>query len=139
MGSIIAVDSMIFIYLFEDDTRFIDEVHPILKNAERGKSSLITSVISVAETLSPTKYLVDKVTPTKIQQFFRETQGLTIYPVDWNIAVEAAFLRQKHRFLKTPDAIQLATALVYKATTFITNDTEFKKLSLPELTIKTLS
>lgn len=139
MGSIIAVDSMIFIYLFEDDTRFIDEVHPILKNAERGKGSLITSIISVAETLSPAKYLVDEVTPKKIQQFFSETQGLTIYPVDWNIAVEAAILRQKHRFLKTPDAIQLATAIVHKADIFITNDAKLKTLSLPGLTIQTLS
>ena len=138
MGSIIAVDSMIFIYLFEDDARFIDKVHPILKKAESGKSTLITSIISIAETLSPTKYLVDKITPMKIQQFFRESQGLTIFPVDWNIALEAALLRQKHRFLKTPDAIQIATAIVHEADTFITNDLKLKKLSLPGLTIQTL-
>ena len=130
---------MIFIYLFEDDARFIDEVHPILKNAESGKNGLITSVISVAETLSPSKYLVDKVTPTKVQRFFRETQGLIVYPVDWDIALEAARLRQKHRFLKTPDAIQLGTALVHRADVFLTNDIKLKRLSLPELTIQTLS
>lgn len=138
MGSIIAVDSMIFIYLFEDDARFIDQVHPILKKAESGKNSLITSIISIAETLSPTKYLTDKITPMKVQQFFRETQGLTVYPVDWNIALEAAHLRQKHRFLKTPDAIQIATAIVHEADLFMTNDLKLKSLSLPGLTIQTL-
>ncbi len=130
---------MIFIYLFEDDVRFIYKVLPILKRAESGKSALITSIISVAETLSPAKYLVDKITPTKVQRFFRETQGLTVYPVDWDIALEAARLRQKYRFLKTPDALQLGTALVHHAEVFLTNDVKLKKLSLPGLTIQTLS
>lgn len=139
MGSVVAVDSMIFIYLFEDDIRFIDKVHPILKNAERGGSSLITSVISVAETLSPSKYLSDNITPVKIQRFFHETQGLTVFPIDWNIAVEAAHLRCKNRFLKTPDSIQLATAMIHHADIFITNDVKLKNLSLPGISIRTLS
>ncbi len=130
---------MIFIYLFEDDARFIDAVHPVLKNAEQGKISLITSIISVLETLSPAKYLTDDETPAKIQQFFRETQGLTVYPVDWSVALETARLRQKHRFIKTPDAIQIATAVAHHAETFLTNDGQLQRMSLPGLAIRTLS
>ena len=51
---------------------------------------------------------------------------LQLVPVTIEIADKAAEFRAKYGF-KTPDAIQLGTALVEGATLFLTRDHEFRK------------
>jgi predicted nucleic acid-binding protein len=52
---------------------------------------------------------------------FRNFPHLSVVPVTDDIAERAAFLRA-HYNLKTPDAIQVATALVSGSRAFLTND-----------------
>jgi predicted nucleic acid-binding protein len=50
--------------------------------------------------------------------------NVTTLPVTHSVAQLAAELRAEHK-LKTPDAVQLATALSQHATIFMTNDRDF--------------
>jgi predicted nucleic acid-binding protein len=52
---------------------------------------------------------------------------ISIYDVNQEIAKSSARLRAKNN-LRTPDSIQLATALYYSANYFLTNDKRFKKI-----------
>ncbi len=128
MGQIVALDSMIFIYLFEADERFFTQVSELFDGIESEKNKAVTSIISVAETLSPEKYKDRSDLLTEISGFFRETNGLTVVLVDWEIGQKAAELRRENKGLRTPDAIQIATAMVSGAEIFITNDLKLRKM-----------
>ena len=139
MGKLIALDSMVFIYLFENDERYRDFVEPLFQQIESQKVSACTSMISLIETLSPAKLSGDECVTNELTRFFQETPGLTVHPVSWEVAQEAAKLRRENPHLRTPDSIQIATALVHKAGTFITYDVKLKKLKIPGLVIKILT
>lgn len=136
---VIALDSMVFIY-------FLDASQPELHQAGKqlinklldGSFSGITSAISVTETLSDTKLKEDIERIENYTLFFYSTPNLTVYPVTIQIALEAARLRRENKYLRTPDSIQLATALVHQADVFITNDTKLQKLRFPNLKITRL-
>lgn len=139
IGKTIALDSMIFIYFFDQNERFVEHSERIIKLAERGKTIIVTSIMSLLESLSPFKYQDDTEAQYAITNFFYLTPSVHIIDVDREVAIEAARLRREHKSLRAPDAIQLATAIVHKAEIFITNDIRLINLSLPGLIIQTLS
>ncbi|PIQ22565.1 MAG: PIN domain nuclease [Cytophagales bacterium CG18_big_fil_WC_8_21_14_2_50_42_9] len=53
------------------------------------------------------------------------TTGIEIIEINTTVAIKAAELRAKYN-LKTPDSIQVATALEYRAKYFLTNDIRLK-------------
>ncbi|KKU28652.1 MAG: hypothetical protein UX80_C0012G0010 [Candidatus Amesbacteria bacterium GW2011_GWA2_47_11b] len=129
---------MVFIYLIEKTEPYFTTCRHLLSLAESGQIIALSSIISVLETLSPSKYIPAEYTQTEIVNFFKSTPGVSICPVDWPICLEAARLRRENKFLKTPDSIQLATAIANHADFFITHDTRLQKLRLPNLKIISL-
>ena len=134
---------MLFMY-------FLDATNPdfhrlsvrIFEQLMSQKAALYTSIISVLETLSFPKlyHLPDKVESYHL--FFKTCRGLTIEPVDEPVSLAAAGLRRRHPSLKTPDSIQLATAIIHQAGCFITNDDRLKNITplpFPILTLKSLA
>ncbi len=75
---------------------------------------------------------------TELVQQYREIlssgPGLRIVSVTAAVAEEAASLRATYG-LRTPDAIQVATAVHFGAVAFVTNDLTFSRLRLPGLEI----
>ena len=55
--------------------------------------------------------------------------GMILYPIDEDLCERAARLRAKHDWLRTPDALQVATALEYRADLIVTNDRRWKRLT----------
>jgi predicted nucleic acid-binding protein len=67
-----------------------------------------------------------------------QSPALTAIPLDEGIAEEAAGLRARHN-LRTPDAIQIATAIRSGASWFLTNDADLANVSeIPVLVLKQL-
>jgi predicted nucleic acid-binding protein len=91
-----------------------------------GQYSAVTSVVTLIEVL--TKPLREG--RVELAQTFHPylTQGknLNLVSLAPDIAEQAAALRARYRF-KTPDAIQLATALASGCAVFITNDAQLKR------------
>lgn len=138
MGQIIALDSMIFIYLFEADERFYEKTQSIFDQVESGEISAVTSEMSVIEVLSPEKYIESDGLRGEITRFFQESDGLSILSVNREIALIAASLRRENKFLRTPDAIQLATAVVAGAALFVTNDKKLQKVKVGSMKVRIL-
>lgn len=135
LNKTIALDSMVFIYLIEKTEPYFTPCKHLLSLAESGQITAFSSIVSVLETLSPSKYIPADYTQVEIINFFKNTPGVSICPVDWPVCLEAARLRRENKFLKTPDSLQLATAMVNHADFFITHDAKLQKLSLPNLKI----
>ncbi len=135
----VALDSMCFIYHFEQTLPYFSHIETIFSQSQSGKSEIITSIISVLETLSAPKYLTRPEVVGEINLFFLETGYITVFDINWEIAQEAASLRREFKFLRAPDSIQLATATIYKAQMFVTNDKILANLKIPGLKINSLS
>lgn len=130
---------MTFIYHFDRIEPYFAHTTKLFTNAQRGEFDIITSIISVIETLSPAVYRHSPGLIKEINIYFKEAHYLHVVDITWDIAQEAAKLRREYTHLRTPDAVQLATAIISQSDAFITNDVKLKKLSLPGLTIQTLS
>lgn len=123
----IALDTCIFIYQWEANPRYSPLTDLIFSSLERGDFTATTSTISIAELL---------VHPYRQQDLARVhtlVGLLSTYPhLQWlapgfDIAARAAELRAQHR-LRTPDALQAATAAYAGATAMLTNDPIFKRV-----------
>ena len=123
----IALDTSIFIYHLESNPKYLLYTDPIFSWLERPESKALTSTITMTELL---------VLPYRAgdEQQANDFYGLlSTYPnLDWiapnlEIADLAARIRALHR-LRTPDALQAATAAHGQATGLITNDSVFERV-----------
>lgn len=122
---IISVDTMIFIYLFEENRNYFALTKSFFKLVESGKIKAITSVISLLETLSAKPLELQPGKRDTYEKFFRKTKNLSTKEVSFEICEKASELRRKFHLL-TPDAIQIATACMNKTDIFLTNDLQLK-------------
>lgn len=119
---LIALDSNVFIYHFEQNPQYSLYTHKIFTKLIKGTISGITSIISAVETLS---FPISKDLEKNIIEGFSTLPNFKILDVSFEIGIEAARIRRENKF-RLPDAIQLATAIKGKAEIFITNDIRLK-------------
>lgn len=123
----IALDTSVFIYLLEANTRYIELTDPVFAWLERPEHAAVTSTITMTELLVPAYRSGGD---ERVNEFYAL---LATYPnLDWmppslEIADIAARIRAAHR-LRTPDALQAATAVHARATGLITNDPVFERV-----------
>lgn len=119
----IALDSNIFIYYFNENPQFGKASKLIFDGLATNKLRAITSSATLIEILS-SKKLSDQAAKD-IEKKVLTIPNVTILDIDQKIAVGAAKIRRSYGF-RTPDAIQLTTAIRGKAQAFITNDRRMK-------------
>jgi predicted nucleic acid-binding protein len=130
----IFLDSAPLIYFIEDVTPYTAALTGLFAAHDRNELTLVASALTYLEVLVvPIRMsrwdLVDKYT-----REITEVSGIQIVELNRSISYKAAELRAKYR-IKTPDAIQIATALETKANFFLTNDFRLKQIE--EITIIT--
>lgn len=135
-GKKIALDTMIFIYAFEEQPVFLPLLKPFFREVEKGRITTVTSTITLAECLVQPFRAKAIELAARYKTLFRDFPHLSIIPVTEEIAERAAWLRAQYQ-MKTPDAIQLATALVTGSHVFLTNDEGVPKLK--EIQIQVLN
>lgn len=123
-GKVVGVDTAPFIYFIEDHAQFADRLEPFFQAVDSGEIMIVSSVITLTEVLTQPLRLGDEGLAQTYEDFLFSSTGVTLLPVGESMAQLAAELRAVHR-LKTPDAIQLATALSQQATAFLTNDRDY--------------
>jgi predicted nucleic acid-binding protein len=125
--SLVALDSMCFIYHFADHPKYAQLTSQIFQLLETGKIKAVTSTISVIESLVLPEKQNDQLICYEYEKVFKNYPNLQILPVDWGISRLTAKLRAKYQFLRTPDAIQIASGLISGCSLFITNDKKLGK------------
>lgn len=131
-GTTVALDTAPPIYFIEENPRYLPAVLPFFEAWDRGEFSVVTSTITLAEVLAHPLRRRDAKLAGRYRRILTQASGLQTIPVTIAVAEEAARLRSLHS-LKTPDAIQLATAILLGASTVLTNDARWP--TLPNLQI----
>ena len=122
----IALDTSAFIYQLEANARYVALTDQIFTWIERPGGKAVTSTITMTELLVQPYRAADQ------QQADEFYVILSTYPnLEWiapnlEIADRAAKLRALHG-LRTPDALQAATAVHAGATGLVTNDPVFER------------
>jgi predicted nucleic acid-binding protein len=128
----IGLDSSIFIYYIEENPRYIATLDPVFDALVEGGLKAVTSTLTLLETLVVPLRAGNEVLARQYQRFLTRSQNLLVVPLDFGILRAAAYVRATAR-LKTPDALQVASALSAECTAFLSNDSRIS--SLPGLHI----
>ncbi len=134
-GSVVGFDTMPLIYYIEENPSYLDVVEPFFDAIERGEFMVITSIITLLEVLVHPIRDGDATLAQRYRDLLFDTEGLSTVLLDQTIAEEAARLRASYN-IRTPDSIQMATAISEEASFFLTNDARLP--SLPDLKILVL-
>ena len=125
----IAVDSMIFIYHFANHPVYAPFSTFIFNQAEKGKLTLFTSMISIIECLVLPNKKNNLELVAEYEKVFQYFPNLKIIPLDWPLARLISKLRAHYPKTKLPDLANVAAGLLNEADIFITNDKQLKKIS----------
>jgi predicted nucleic acid-binding protein len=122
-------DSMLFIYLVEDDPKFAPVVSDVLGRCLRRQDTLFTSHLSVAETL-----VGIEVGSEKEKAFLSSIDEMGFSLLSFDRASVASFRMLRRDFgLRSPDSLHLACAAAANVDLFLTGDTQLlqKRLRVP--------
>lgn len=131
---VIGLDTSIFIYHLEDHPRYSPLTEIIFSALEKGINQGVTSYLTLLEILVKPKTEGLPQVAHDYEYYLTTFPNITFYEMGLNVATKASDLRAADR-IKSPDAIQLATAILYGATAFITNDKIFKRVQGVEVLI----
>jgi predicted nucleic acid-binding protein len=127
-GKVVGLDTMVFIYHFEENQVYSSLTFSIFESLEEGNFNGITSIITLLEILVKPKKDNNLLLTERYKLLFETFPNLQVKELNENIADIASSLRANYN-INIPDAIQIATSLEVKADIFITNDATLKKIS----------
>jgi len=127
-GKIIGLDTMIFIYHFEENQIYSPLTFSIFESLEKGNFNALTSILTLLEILVKPKREGNLILSERYKILFETFPNLQVKTIDKNIADVASSLRANYN-INTPEAIQVATSLEAQADIFITNDASLKKIT----------
>ncbi len=127
-GTVVGLDTAPLIYLIEENFIYLPLVRPFFEAVDRGEFRLVTSVLTLTEVLVHPMRRGDHDLADQYRAILLRANNVTTIAVSETIGEEAAQLRARHG-LRTPDAIQLATATRSGAAAFLTNDTRLPVLA----------
>jgi len=125
--SVIGLDTSIFIYHLEDHPRYSPLTEMIFNALEKGINKGVTSYLTLMEILAKPKTEGLLQVALDYEYYLTTFPNLTFYEMGLDVARKASDVRSADR-IKAPDAIQLATAILYGATAFLTNDKIFERV-----------
>jgi predicted nucleic acid-binding protein len=132
-----AVDTALFIYLIEEDPRYLAGILPLFVQADSGEREVVTSTVTLLEVLVVPYRAGDLALAERYEALLTRGRGIRLVGLDRAQLRAAAQLRALHGALRTPDALQVAAALRVGCSTLVTNDRRLPEL--PGLRIVQLS
>jgi predicted nucleic acid-binding protein len=137
-GQTVGLDTAPLIYFIEKHAVYLPLVGPFFEAVERGEVQVVTSMLTLTEVLVHPYRRGDYDLAREYADILLQARNVRTLPVSSEIAAEAARLRALHG-IRTPDAIQLATAQEGHAKVFLTNDDNLgKATALRVLVLKRL-
>ena len=128
-GKLVAFDTGPLIYYIEEHPDYLSPADEIFSAIDSGTAHGMTSVLTLQEVL--VKPLRDgrKDLAEKYRDVLTNSANVRLYDVDQSICDTAARLRAKYIWLRTPDALQLSTAIKHEAQIMVTNDEQWRLVS----------
>lgn len=132
----VGIDTAIFIYFIEEDTRYISTVAPLFEAADAGGIEIVTSALTLLEVLIVSYRAGNLALAERYEALLTRGRGIRLIDLSRDHLRRAAQLRASMG-VRTPDALQLAAAHSVSCTFFVTNDRRLP--SGPDLKILQLS
>ena len=123
---IIFLDTAPFIYFFERHPDYFPALETLFDRLYEVDAQAITSIITYIELTTLPARQGEKQLVRKYRDFLSNSENISIFSLDMDISDHAVELRARHHF-KTPDAIQLGTAVACGADYIITNDKDWRR------------
>jgi predicted nucleic acid-binding protein len=117
----IGLDTVVFIYLIEEHPHYLPVIEPIFTAVSDGLLDVVTSGITLLETLVHPYRRGDAALAERYERVLTQSRGVHVIELDRSVLRAAARRRAALR-LKTPDALQLAAALLVGCPAYVTND-----------------
>ena len=131
---VLALDTNIFIYHFEENPAYATYTEDLFNRIESGRVRAVTSALTLHEILTGAR----KAGNPELVSIYRNLLGsfpnLHFVPFDASLADISSDLRARYG-LRTPDAIQVATAIHQRADTFVTNDEGLRRIKEIKITL----
>jgi len=128
-GSLICLDTNCLLYYFEGAMPWAESLRPVFEARDGGQVRLFTSSMTLAELLARVDPTDQSAMLSAVRQYF------DLVPVDDNIGIQAAGIRHATNPnnaarppVKTPDAVEMATAGETRSLLFITNDEQLTRM-----------
>ena len=131
----IGLDTSPLIYFIEEHPQYLPIGSLFFQADDRNEIQVVTSTVSITKVLIRPFRDGESELALRYQDILVNSRGVSCIPVSEAISVEAARLRAENR-IRTPDSLQLATAIVYGADAFLTNDTNLP--DIPNLQVLVL-
>ena len=126
-GARVCIDTAPFIYFIEKDPRYLDIVKPVFAEIDAGNIEALTSTVTLLEVLVHPFKTKNEPLAEKYREILLHAEGLTTFEISHEISELSSRLRAEYS-IRTPDAIQMAVGIIYGADTFLTNDSDLKKV-----------
>ncbi len=130
----IFIDTAPLIYLIEKNDLFYETTKEIFATYVTNKYELYTSTITVTE-FGVVPYKENRKSVITDFEKILNLANINVKDINYPTAETAYKLRAKYQFLKTPDALQLATAIYNNCNKFLTNDKKLKQISEIEIVL----
>lgn len=126
-GKVVALDTAPVIYFIEKHPLYVDMMRSFFQAVTKGECAAMTSILTLLEGLViPIRQHDTNLAREYYNLLFKtDITTISLFP---SIAEEAARLRAFYN-IRTPDSIQIATAISGRASFFLTNDTHLPSLS----------
>lgn len=134
-GKLVAFDSAPLIYYLEERPDYLAVADELFDAIDRGIAHGITSVLTLLEVLVVPLRDGRQDLADQYRQLLMNAGGVALHVIDEVIGERAAQLRATYRWLRTPDAIQVATAIEHGADIMVTNDDRWKRLAEIEVAV----
>ncbi|MEM6839686.1 MAG: PIN domain-containing protein [Cyanobacteria bacterium P01_C01_bin.120] len=120
-GQTVGLDRAPLIYFIEQNEAYLELVRAFFGAMSRGEFQVVTSTLTLTEVLVHPLRSGNVKLAKQYRDIVLAQENLITVPVSVEVAKVAAQLRATEN-LRTPDAIQIATAIQRGATFFLTND-----------------
>jgi len=132
--ALVLIDTALWIYHFERHAQFGSVAGKFIESLEAGRFRGVASELTLLELTVKPLQLARQDVADEYELLLDHFPNLELAPVTREILLLAAQLRARYR-LRTPDAIQVATAIQRGATLAITNDDAWRTLPMIETII----
>ena len=125
---VLHLDTAPIIYLVEQNPSYFELVLPVAQAIAAGEIRAVSSYVTLLEVLVKPLEQGALEVAERYRAALLGQRNLEMVELDAEIAEEAARIRARYAF-KIADSIQLATARLHRADTFLTNDVDLGRFS----------
>ena len=125
----VAFDTSPLIYYIEQNPQYHEAADDLFGAIDSGVTSGMTSVLTLLEVLVQPLRSGRMDLASHYRQVLENSRGIRLLPVLAATCEVSARLRAKYDWIRTPDAIQIATALQNNAEMIVTSDDRWRRLT----------